>query len=411
MSHFGWLAIISKTAFAQLNFAVLGNWGAGSWVQKQVASSLSSYCGEKNCSFVVSPGSNFVNGVTGLQDNQFMDSFVHPYSLSNLKLPFYLALGQADWRTNVTAQALWSQLQFGQMQDGDERLQRETDSEGRIVVSQKEIAATNGPKFMMPNWDWHQTVNFQDASTNAIFGASDQTVAFLFIDTYMLSDSFPDEALRADAWNTLDKRLAATKGAFDWVIVVGDTSIYSSGKNGSSKEMESNLRPVLKAGGADAYLSGSDYDMEILEDGNMALLNCGNGSSASGKGLWTGPGSVHFVGSPGFCAIKLSKSTMTLSLIDGATGNILHEIEHKRQEKSINPFAKANALSKMPKVVFKALPWGLGGSVGPNGEGNLQSPAVISFIKTVGTIGLCTASFTTFIAMMTSANRVQKMLA
>lgn len=299
----------------QLNFAVLGNWGAGNWAQKNVASKLAEYCEASKCSFVVSPGSNFIGGVTDLRDESYLTKFVSVYS-DKMTLPMYSTLGQEDWRGSVTSEALWSQLQQGQIGDDNEQVQRdlavmgtEESNASAIPFSQKEVANYSAPKFVLPNWYWHNTVHFSEASNNLIFGASDSTALFLYIDTYILSSSFPNEDIRLDAWNNLKASLAAAKDAFDWLIVVGDTAIYSSGKMGSNKEMEMNLRPLLKENGVDAYISGNDYDMELMEDGSMALLNCGNGSYGSSKGLWAAPGSKAFSGSVGFCGIKLSKTS------------------------------------------------------------------------------------------------------
>lgn len=415
---FGSLALLGTSVSAQLNFAVLGNWGTGTWQQRAVSDKLSDYCDKTNCSFIVSPGSNFGNGVQRIYDSTFSEQFVDIYG-AKYKLPFYTVLGVDDWRGNVTAQAVWSQLQFGKAKDEDQTVKsqmgiyKEMELEDKNIkapLTQREIASYKAPKFVLPNWYWSQAVNYSEASDNAVFGAGDKTAMFIYFDTYILSEHFVDEGVRQDAWNNLKATLAAANGAFDWIIAVGDTSIYSSGKIGGNKEMEFNLRPLLKEYGVDAYISGSDFDMEIMEDGTMAMLNCGNGSYGRGKGLWTAPGSIAFSSASGFCSVKLSKNMMTLNLVDGASGEIVASSEHKRQEKSINVFAKGQAMGNVPKVVYTPLPWGVGGSVGPNGEGTLISPAIINFIKIVGSIGLACTGFVAFIATITSANRFQKVM-
>merc|ERR1712137_1356680 len=112
--------LLFNVSNAQLNFSVLGNWGANNWTQKQVASKLGEQCGIDACSFVISTGSNFTTGIEGLTDPNIKNSFSEIYN--GFKLPFYNVLGVEDWRRNVTAQALWSQLQFGQIDENNDEV-------------------------------------------------------------------------------------------------------------------------------------------------------------------------------------------------------------------------------------------------------------------------------------------------
>lgn len=51
--------------------------------------------------------------------------------------------------------------------------------------------------------------------------------------------------------------LDAASVAGNWVIVVGDSTIHSSGKIGGNKEMQRTLLPLLKEKEVDAYISGN----------------------------------------------------------------------------------------------------------------------------------------------------------
>jgi len=145
----------------------------------------------------------------------------------------------------------------------------------------------------------------------------------LFIDTYQLNDSFVKDDLTAAHWNWLKSTLEVASKAADWVIVVGDQSPLSSGKRGGSRVLRKTLLPLLKEYGVDMYISGDDYDMELIQDGSLALLNCGNGAFGSGKGLRSAPGSLKFLGVPGFCLIKLNGEKVTTEMYDGKTGQML----------------------------------------------------------------------------------------
>eukprot|EP00915_Cephaloidophora_sp_WS-2016_P007711 GHVH01010616.1.p1 GENE.GHVH01010616.1~~GHVH01010616.1.p1 ORF type:complete len:417 (+),score=63.92 GHVH01010616.1:116-1366(+) len=397
-----------QLAEAQLNAAILGNWGAGNWSQKSVAGNLNSVCGDKACSLVISPGSNFMGGIRDLQDNVFSSAFSGVYTGKNLHLPFYSTLGSEDWRFNVTAEAYYSQLTYGLMDDNDERIRGEVDEEtGNQAVSQKVISAGSA-KFTLPNWYYHTDIHFSEESSNPLFSTSDKNAIFVFIDTYMLSDSFPDQSLTAEHWNWLENTLSSANSAGHWVIVVGDSSIYSSGKIGGSREMQKNLLPLLKKHETDVYISGDDYDMELMQDGSLILLNCGNGAYGSGQGLRSAPTSIKFIGQPGFCTIKLKGEIMTTEMFDGRSGASLFTGDLKKASRSVNIFTRSKGLAGLPSNSFTPLPWGIGGSIGPNGEGGAMTPSIMLFIKIVGSIGLTIQGIVCTIGLLTVAARIQK---
>ena len=62
-------------------------------------------CGQANAAFVISVGDNFYeNGVASLQDPHWQQSFEHVYAAKSLQVPWYVVLGNHDYRGNVDAQ-------------------------------------------------------------------------------------------------------------------------------------------------------------------------------------------------------------------------------------------------------------------------------------------------------------------
>jgi len=402
------LLIKAHQAKGQLTLGVLGNWGGDNATQKAVSMAANSACGSMGCSAVLSPGSNFVGGISNVSDDKWANAFTRVYTGSNMTMPFYTTLGKEDWRFNVTAEAFFSQLTYGQMLDSDRRVKGEKcEAAGRKGVSQKAIARAKGAKFTLPNWYYSKDIHFTESSTNPLFGASEKNAIFIFIDTHILSANFADPATTARHWAWLSGTLSSGAMTSDWVIVVGDLPIYSSGKSGGNKEMQKKLLPLLKKHGADAYISGADYDMELMQDGPLMMLNCGNASAAKGKGMRSYAGSVKFSGVAGFCTIKLKGEELFAGFYDKSGSNI-YTGSLTKLPRSINPFTKAAGKSTQPANAFRALPWGIGGSIGPNGEGGSMTPSMALFIKVVGTIGLCIYGFVVGVALITIGARVQK---
>lgn len=107
---------------------------------------------------------------------------------------------------------------------------------------------------------------------NAAYGSSDGSVGFVFIDTYILSDKFRFQNFTKLHWDNLRDTVGAAVRIFDWVIVIGDKAIMSSGMSKGDLYLSDTLRPFLKEMKVDAYISGNDYDMEVIEVGDLELL-------------------------------------------------------------------------------------------------------------------------------------------
>lgn len=135
----------------QLRFAAIGNYGFDISGQKEVAETLKKAATEQRISFLVSPGSNFPNGVSGANDTKWDESFESVYSdeSGSLKMPFLTVLGADDWSGNYTAMRERTDLVYG---DG---------SEAEVV--------SNSPKWTLPNWWYHYAVHFAATTGELLF--------------------------------------------------------------------------------------------------------------------------------------------------------------------------------------------------------------------------------------------------
>lgn len=98
------------------------------------------------------------------------------------------------------------------------------------------------------------------------------SVGMIFIDTWVLSSSFPFGNVTEKAWTELEATLEIAPKVFDYIIVVGNRPVYSSGSSKGDSMLQYYLQPLLKKAGVDAYISGYDRDMEVIEVGISSAL-------------------------------------------------------------------------------------------------------------------------------------------
>uniref|UniRef100_A0A0E0CXP7 Purple acid phosphatase n=1 Tax=Oryza meridionalis TaxID=40149 RepID=A0A0E0CXP7_9ORYZ len=89
-----------------LSLLVVGDWGRkGTYNQSRVAEQMGKVGEKLNIDFVISTGDNFYeDGLTGVDDQAFEESFTDIYTAKSLQKPWYLVLGNHDYRGDVLAQ-------------------------------------------------------------------------------------------------------------------------------------------------------------------------------------------------------------------------------------------------------------------------------------------------------------------
>nr|CAB3496539.1 unnamed protein product [Digitaria exilis] len=89
-----------------LSVLVVGDWGRkGTYNQSRVAEQMGKVGEQLDIDFVISTGDNFYeNGLTGTDDQAFEQSFTDIYTAKSLQKPWYLVLGNHDYRGDVLAQ-------------------------------------------------------------------------------------------------------------------------------------------------------------------------------------------------------------------------------------------------------------------------------------------------------------------
>lgn len=217
-----------------LEFMAVGDTGTGSDGQEIVAASMRSYALRNPVDFVLLLGDNFYDdGVDSITDHEFQDSFEEMYDPAVLNMPFYVVLGNHDYRGDVQAQ-----LQYSEISD----------------------------RWTMPGFYYRFSVP----------GDTDGEILaeFFAIDTTPI-DHQENTATQLE-W--LEQALSASTAR--WKVVFGHHTIYSNGSHGNSTLMQESIEPLLRTYGVDIYLCGHEHDLQLLQPvGGVHYAISGAGSS------------------------------------------------------------------------------------------------------------------------------------
>lgn len=261
----------------QLRFAALGNFAYDSTGQKLVAETLKKVAANEHISFLASPGSNFPGGVSALNDTLWQSHFEDVYDDPSgvLKVPFFTILGAEDWSGDYASQILKTEHAYGD-----------------------QSAKQNFPKWTAPNWWHHHLLHFTASTGSALMqaGHKDMSAGIIMIDTWVLSSSFPFSDVTNRAWADLQKILEIAPKVLDYIIVIGDRPIFSSGASKGDSSLQYYLLPLLKKAKVDVYVSGYDFDMEVIQNDGIMHVNCGSGSVGGGSAIMHDNNSKFFSG-------------------------------------------------------------------------------------------------------------------
>ena len=266
-----------------LNFLVFGDWGRnGEKDQMDVALQMGIAAREIDAKFIISVGDNFYeNGVKSVDDAQWQGSFEKVYAAPPLQVPWWVALGNHDYRGNCDAQLAY---------------------------------AKTSPRWNMPARYFIRTERI-DAAT---------PVDFFYLDTTPMVKSYWDEADYRDHVRTQDvpKQLAWFKSALaastaPWKIVIGHHPIYSGGGifgHGDTAELITDILPLLQQYKVQAYFNGHDHNLQHLQAGAVNLFDSGAGSKV--RPVFKTKYTKFAEACSGFTAVALQADKMDVRMID-----------------------------------------------------------------------------------------------
>ncbi|XP_059655291.1 purple acid phosphatase 8-like [Cornus florida] len=279
-----------------LSVLVVGDWGRkGTHNQSEVALQMG-ITGEKlETDFIISTGDNFYDdGLIGIDDIQFDESFTNIYTAPSLQKQWYAVLGNHDYRGDVLAQL-------------------------NPVLNKRDS-----------RWLCHRS-----------FIVDAEIVQFFFVDTTPFSDKYfdtpeehtydwrgvlPRENYLSNLLKDLDSALKESSAK--WKIVVGHHTIRSGGSHGNTVELVARLLPILEANSVDFYINGHDHCLEHISshDSPLQFFTSGGGSKAWKREFhWVNPKDMHFYyDGQGFMNLHITSTDAEFKFYD-ITGNLLHK--------------------------------------------------------------------------------------
>jgi tartrate-resistant acid phosphatase type 5 len=282
------LSAVTPAAFArepdsQLNFLVVGDWGRdGANHQREVALQMAKKARQLRCSHVFSVGDNFYdNGVQSAVDPQWRSSFEDVYSARSLQIPWYVALGNHDYRGDPQAQVEYTQVS----------------RRWRMPARYYKIA---GSEVRAPHLD------------------------LFVIDTSPLVNQYRDDVHGAIAKNVvsqdvdaqlrwLDQQLGASTA--DWKLVIGHHTLRSGGSaHGDTPEMVQLVEPLLRKHRVRAYINGHDHDLQHIRRDGMDYIGCGAGSEA--RPVQAVEGTLFCAARSGFAAMMSRPDSLSIEFHD-----------------------------------------------------------------------------------------------
>ncbi|KAJ6805423.1 purple acid phosphatase 3-like [Iris pallida] len=278
-----------------LSLLVVGDWGRrGGYNQSNVATQMGKVGDELNIDFVISTGDNFYeDGLSGLDDKAFEESFSNVYVAPSLQKQWYIVLGNHDYRGDVLAQL--------------SPVLRQTDS--RWLCMRSFIVNTAIVQFFFVDTTPFVMEYWTDPEDNH----------------YDWRGVAPRETYVANLLKDLDTALKESTAA--WKFVVGHHTMRSVSEHGDTVELLENLLPILKAGGVDLYINGHDHCLEHIgsRDSPIQYLTSGGGSKAW-RGVYTpNADKLHFFyDGQGFMSMELTERDVKVAFYD-AFGTNLYE--------------------------------------------------------------------------------------
>jgi tartrate-resistant acid phosphatase type 5 len=287
-----------------LSFLIIGDWGhKGTAGQLAVAQGMTQVAKRLQCRFVVTTGDNFYDGVTGLHDPHWQESFETVYDASALPISWYPVLGNHDYQGCVQAQ-----LDY-------------------VHVSQR---------WRLPA-RYYAEEKAIDATTSALLVFLDTSP---FLSSYQVDGPEYIENLRGeDAEAQLTwLQITLAKSKAKWKLVFGHHPIYSASPfHGNTVELQHRLLPILHAHRVQAYICGHEHDLQHLVADGIDYFVSGAGADCRESGSCGA--SRYSVSKLGFGAVSLTRDSLQIEFYD-ADGVCLYDAV-----KRLSPFTDSLPVS------------------------------------------------------------------
>lgn len=282
-------AFLTSSLFAadSLHFVALGDTGSGGPDQKKVAEAIAKYAetnkGSNAVDFVLLLGDNFYSdGVKTVDDPQWQDKFEKMYDAKRLPMPFYVVLGNHDWRNDAPD----AELEYSKVHPDS--------------------------RWKMDGHFFKRQFPSKPDNTNTA-----PLVDFFFIDTEAWNtksphiSAYPDKHLGDKQMAWLENELKASRAK--WKIAVAHHPLYSNGEHGHDAqvlELRKRLEPLFKRYGVNAFITGHDHDLERIEVPGHPTLFLISGAGSKLRKQTYDEWKPFYASQLGFLAVELDEKEM-----------------------------------------------------------------------------------------------------
>lgn len=270
---------VKKDAY---HFYVIGDWGRnGYYKQKELANTMHQAGFVIEPEIIISTGDNFYpDGIASVNDPYLKSSFEDIYSGANLFCPWYVVLGNHDYRGNAQA----------------------------------EIDYTNvSQRWNMPSRYFTLYKKSDD----------DAKIQFLFLDTSPFEDKYYTEEkyVNVKTQDSLQQKqwieTMLKKDHSDWKIVIAHHPMYTSGKRKNKPSYARNhLESLLEKYNVNAYFAGHEHDLQYhkLPHKNIHHFVSGAGSEVRPTGYL--PYTLFAKSVQGFMIVSIDKQEMLVQVVN-----------------------------------------------------------------------------------------------
>ncbi len=281
----------------ELAFVAIGDWGReGRRSQRQVAEAMGKAAEEIASRLVLSAGDNFYPaGVTSVADPHWRRSFEDVYTAPALQTPWYVALGNHDYRGAPQAQIDYSALSH-----------RWRMPSRYFKIGGAELGTDLLDIFVMDSSPIVDDGNYDEMLQQMARGHVER-----------------QDTARQITW--LARELKASRAP--WKIVMGHHPVYSGG-HGDSAELVEQVAPLLEAHGVQIYLNGHDHSLQHIRRGRVDYICTGSGAEAR-DALKMVDGTRYCLSRPGFAAFRLDAEQLDLEFRD-LTGQTVYRMGRSR---------------------------------------------------------------------------------
>ena len=272
-----------------VRFAVIGDWGMwGQADQVKVAKAMDNVGSECPYDFIVSTGDNFYDaGVDSVGDVLWNMSYEYVYTGPQLQCPWYVVLGNHDYRGAPSAEIAYTPL---------------------------------SPRWRLPSKYYKELFSFGNGETLDMF--------------FMDSNPYQKDLLRAGSsypeLNALDTvsqngwiESGLRNSSADWKLVIGHHPLYTCGVRKNQPQYMRKFEGLFNETHVDAYFCGHEHDLQVHKpEGSVTYFVSGGGGSK--RAIQTPFAFTHFAKSSlGFMVVEITSGKMTVTSYN-ENGQVLH---------------------------------------------------------------------------------------